>query len=433
MRKLLLMLLSVVLLINLACTQAKEPDPGPAFGFSIVYLSSIWEKITPNDVDPSFTYGGLAPGCSSCPPTIDKSTGKKTVYNPDYFFFVRRGDPDRILVFFMGGGACWDITNCAYHHVYVADIFESPLYLGAASKGVAAGIGLGGILDTLNSANPFRDWTMVYVPYCTGDLGVGANDNVYTDHYQPGSGTYPGNAVTIHHRGLVNVKLVLKWMENNLNLAPAKLFITGTSAGSYTAVMNFPYIRDLFNDPSTEAYVLGDAGVGVSGVNAVPEPFLQTAEGPWGVVLPSSVPGNLATYHYNYKELFQEIAGQYPLDRFAQYTTKWDRIQSWFYDIQTDDHINFPDTWGSERNAKPSDAVMNNWNGSMMPPGPPGIIDIGGPNYWYYIAAGGDHTILLKSKFFTEKSGGVSFAGWVDDFVNDRAMANQVCSGCNLP
>jgi hypothetical protein len=170
--------------------------------------------------------------------------------------------------------------------------------------------------------------------------------------------------------------------------------------------------------------------VGVSGTNAVPEPFLKTAEGAWGVTLPPSITGTLADYHYSYKELFQAVAAKYPDDLFAQYTTKRDRIQSWFYDIQSGDHINFPDTWGSERNAKPSDLVLTDWNSRMMPPN---IIDIGGPNYWYYIAAGGDHTILLKTKFFTEKSGGVSFADWVDDFVNDRAITNHVCSGCDIP
>ncbi|MBN1497553.1 MAG: hypothetical protein JXA07_12325 [Spirochaetes bacterium] len=433
MRIVICVLVALSMSMLVSCKDERGQDGGDAIAYSIVYLSSLWQRITPDDVEPGFNVNGVTPGCSDCPSTVDATAGTTIEYDPDYSFFVRRGDPDRILVFFMGGGACWDITNCAYHHTYTEMVYETALFLGAASTGLASGQGFGGILDTSDSGNPFRGWTMIYVPYCTGDLNMGTGDNVYTDYYSPG--TYPDDAVTISHRGYVNVRLVLTWMQNNLVPVPAKIFVAGSSAGSYAAVMNFPYIRDIFSAPETKAYVLGDAGAGVSGVNDTPEPFLQTVEGLWGLDLPVPVfgdpPSPLADYHYSYKEIFQAIANYYPTDRFAQYTAKWDRVQVWFYDIQSGDAIEYPDTWGDEYNADPPSDVLTDWNTQLMVS--PDIIDIGTANYWYYIAAGGDHTILLRTKFFIEESGGVSFLDWVDDFVNDRAMSNRECSGCDVP
>ena len=48
------------------------------------------------------------------------------------------------------------------------------MMLGMVSAGMAADQGVGGFLDTANPDNPFKDWTIVYVPYCTGDLNCRA-------------------------------------------------------------------------------------------------------------------------------------------------------------------------------------------------------------------------------------------------------------------
>ena len=43
---------------------------------------------------------------------------------------------------------------------------------------------------------------------------------------------------------------------------PKKIFVSGSSAGSYGAIMGFPYIKESF--PKSKVYVLGDAGNGVT-------------------------------------------------------------------------------------------------------------------------------------------------------------------------
>ena len=112
-----------------------------------------------------------------------------------------------------------------------------------------------GIWDFDNDQNPLKDYNAVYIPYCTGDIHWGANDAVYPDTL----GVYGGIPQTIRHRGFVNFQVVLKWIRDNFE-NPEKIFVSGSSAGSYGAIMGFPYIKESF--PRSKVYVLGDAGNG---------------------------------------------------------------------------------------------------------------------------------------------------------------------------
>src|SRR5688572_22517499 len=89
-----------------------------------------------------------------------------------YRFFVHPGDPARLLVEFEGGGACWDAGTCALS-IYSRRVTIDPVSVERSGR-------LVGIYDRKNPENPFRDWTHVYVPYCTGDLHWGHNDQTYT-------------------------------------------------------------------------------------------------------------------------------------------------------------------------------------------------------------------------------------------------------------
>jgi hypothetical protein len=58
----------------------------------------------------------------------------------------------------------------------------------------------------------------------------------------------------------------------------------------------------------------------------------------------------------------------------------------------------------------------------------------GAPNYRYYIAAGTDHTIMMSSKFYTEESGGMSYAEWIEIMIKTpNKWENQECEDCGDP
>ena len=181
MKRFLVAFILCSLLLQPACKNAasKNNDSGQLLGFGVVYLNSIWQKVTVADV-PGFSFTNkdgdpMTPSCA-CPPSLEATTGKTTEYNPEFAFFYKPGKTNNLLIFFMGGGACWDITNCAYNHTYSGELIESNILLGLASTGGLEGRGLSGIMDTTDPNNPFRDWAMVWVPYCTADLGAGQKD-----------------------------------------------------------------------------------------------------------------------------------------------------------------------------------------------------------------------------------------------------------------
>lgn len=443
MKRFLVAFILCSLLLQPACKNAasKNNDSGQLLGFGVVYLNSIWQKVTVADV-PGFSFTNkdgdpMTPSCA-CPPSLEATTGKTTEYNPEFAFFYKPGKTNNLLIFFMGGGACWDITNCAYNHTYSGELIESNILLGLASTGGLEGRGLSGIMDTTDPNNPFRDWAMVWVPYCTADLGAGQKDYLYPEDF---GAAYPGG-VTISHRGRVNLELVLQWLQANITTAPDKLFITGSSAGSYATYLSYPLIRNVLST-TPKAYVLGDAGEGVAGEydpdgessGVDPVPFMQLVEPIWNLELPlADVPGSvfnahpeLSYYNYEYKNLVEAIVAHYSSDRFAQYTTMWDKTQVWFYDIQKDNNIHHPEIWGAEDAADPNVGISTEWKDKML-----AAIDIAGDNYWYYIGPGKDHTIVLTPRFYTETADGVYFFDWVTAFVNDELPIadDKVCTDC---
>ena len=72
---------------------------------------------------------------------------------------------DKLLIYFQGGGACFNSATCGANPAN----FNS----GTFALAVLAG-GQQGIFNASDSANPFRDWNAVFIPYCTGDVHAGA-------------------------------------------------------------------------------------------------------------------------------------------------------------------------------------------------------------------------------------------------------------------
>ena len=106
-------------------------------------------------------------------------------------FFARRGTVNKLLVYFQGGGACWDSVTCSIGACApTADASDNPALLNS------------GLADTSNPANPFRDWHAVFVTYCTCDVHWGDATFTHTDG---------GQSITIEHRGAVNAQVAEKY------------------------------------------------------------------------------------------------------------------------------------------------------------------------------------------------------------------------------
>jgi len=366
-------------------------------------ISGEWIEIDPMEVYPEFQYNGLTPSCAGCPSTINPFLDEVTHYEDKFSFFVKRGPSKNLVVYFQGGGACWDSLNCLYFHTYREEVPSIEMFHDTTGRG---------IFDHEHPENMFKDWNFVYIPYCTGDIHWGANDMEYQaiDEY---SSFLDGDddSFTIKHRGFVNFQVVLKWIEENFQ-KPPKIFVTGSSAGSYGAIMGFPYIKEAF--PRAHVSVLGDAGNGV-----VSEGFQSNSLANWGIDI--NLPHWIPEFETHFTELsmadiYKVIANYYPHSKLGQYTTAWDWNQTFFYavmlDIDSDDPSPFdwqkPEFWMEE---------WDGWHDQMLEFA---YEAAEAPNYRYYIAPGTTHTIMMSPLFYEEISEGIYFTEWIEAMVGNQ-------------
>lgn len=143
-------------------------------------------------------------------------TGCATDATP-FEFYVHEGDTRRIALYFQGGGACWNSRNCGLDG---RRMFENAIDDGDRPWISAQRTG---IFDLTNPANPLRDFTIVFVPYCSADIHMGLG----TVRYE----TADGKHLNVHHRGLANSQRALDWTAERYR-DPKVLFVAGGSAGA---------------------------------------------------------------------------------------------------------------------------------------------------------------------------------------------------------
>jgi hypothetical protein len=317
-----------------------------------------WVRIVPKPV----TIAGrrFTPTCSAAPGTTTR----------EFSYFYRKGTADGLVVFFNGGGACWNAATCSKPRLAGDRAFFS-------GKDDQDAVGVyKAELDRSNPQNPVRDWSMLFVPYCTGDVHSGSN----TAHYTL-LGT--GKPFTIEHRGWDNMQVILHWMGGNVP-RPAHLLVSGSSAGAYGAATHYTALRELY--PKARAVFLGDSGQGVTTPEAHNTPDTQVVA---------------------------KLAAHFPSDRFAQFTSIHDATQTAFYAQM-----------GSAQGC-------NAWTNKM---GSELASRQASPNFRSYVAQGNTHTILRAPLFYTEQFTGLPFTDWLGALLkDDKLPANQRCPTCQTP
>ena len=317
----------------------------------------------------------LAPVASAQWQTFEPGGGTVCADGSPYRFFVHPGDPAKLLVEFEGGGACWSAITCQLD-VYNRRVDTDPER--ARQQGQ-----LQGIYDRQNPENPFRDFTHVYVPYCTGDLHWG---NV-TQSYAGVMGSY-----TVRHTGAVNAAAALSWASSNV-IAPQKLAVAGCSAGGYGATLWSAHL--LARYPGASTVHLSDSAAGVSAPG-----FFQTLVPAWGLAAawPSFIPSlaldRLDPARFTLVDLYSGIAGYYPLAAFSQFNTLQDTTQTFFYSL-TRGGIATPQEWSSRMQEQLA------------------AIRAANANFSSYLGPGTQHCVINRPEFYTTQVGGVRFSDWV--------------------
>lgn len=206
-----------------------------------------------------------------------------------------------LVVFLQGGGACWDFLTCG------------GLGTSSATRGPFGPTQFAGLFASASLTNSWvhranlpaalANATIVFVPYCTGDVHGG---NAVTTYTAPGL-----PAVTWHHVGHANLMSFLKRLGPTFP-TPGKLLVSGSSAGGFGALLDYPAFRWYW--PNAKGYLLDDSGPPLIG-NAVPAGTRAAMYASWnlGAALDYGCPGCRS----DLSQGMVEVEQRWPNDRIA--------------------------------------------------------------------------------------------------------------------
>lgn len=282
------------------------------------------------------------------------------LYGTPFQLSYRRGSSDNLLIFLEGGGACWSYATC---------------HLVRTATATATDAGGGGILDAANPDNPFRDWNVVYVPYCDGSVFTGDRITTYNDRR------------TFHH-GFRNLSAAITAAVEQFS-DPARVVVSGSSAGGYGTFAGYAVSRIAWPDAGIVSF--NDSGPGLQNPEAAEA--VQARLDNWDFA--RRIPQSCTRCDEQYTFLYDWIFTRDPGARVALYSTQEDmvirgflsldgpRYRTLLTDITTQVHEGWPD------------------------------------RFRRFFPAGSVHTILRSAAFYTKTTEGVSLRDWTQAFLDD--------------
>jgi Pectinacetylesterase len=225
----------------------------------------------------------------------------------------------RVLIYFEGGGACWSELTCLTLQTAVNFTTGYTRADFTAQSTDTTDLALkDGFFDRTSAANPFKDYSYVYVPYCTGDVHSGSNVVQY-------------GSTTGMHVGYENFTAFLQRIVPTFPNTD-RVVIAGSSAGGVGALYNWPRTQAVFGnirvDMIDDSGTLMPADVAALASGGSIEPTWRTQ---WNLAatLPSACTGcatDLSSF-YGY------AAGAVPNSRAAVLTYETDTVIPTFYGI----------------------------------------------------------------------------------------------------
>jgi hypothetical protein len=222
---------------------------------------------------------------------------------------IDAGTSGDLLVFFDGGGACWNYLTCA------AGAAVDRGYDAAKFQVEARDYIPSSITNRAHLPAALAGATIVFVPYCTGDVHGGDAVAEY--------GVWP-DVITWRHKGHANVMAYLKRMAATWP-NPGKVVVAGSSAGGFGALVNYEAFRWYW--PRAQGYLIDDSGPALVN-NDVPADFRQAWFDSWNLGVATD-PFCLGC-RTNLSSAFTELSDMHPGDRLAFVSHTQDKVMGPF-------------------------------------------------------------------------------------------------------
>ena len=300
-----------------------------------------------------------------------------------YKYWIHRGDPNKVVFFLQGGGACFDPGTCAFD----SGSYKTTIGASDDPNGFSAGI-----FDFTDARNPLADYSFVFAPYCTGDVHLGNSAHQYTPE------------LTVQHKGSVDATAALNTLATEFP-DTAQLVVTGESAGSVPTPLYAGLAHDLL--PAAAVTVLADGSGAYPDVPAINATLGQV----WGTE--SAIPpwpenAGLTAETWSFPGLFVQAYKHDPDIIFGRHDYAFDRVQSFFASlagIAADDLVTLIDKNETQ-------------------------IEAAGVDLRSYISPGNSHTVLSSPAFYTETVEGVPLVDWVSDLIRRQPDPDVHCTQC---
>lgn len=286
-----------------------------------------------------------------------------------YSFWLRKGDPKKLLIF-QGGGGCFDQRTCALGSSWFDDRIDGrddPDHNG-------------GVLQLEDHENPFRGWSAVYLPSCTGDVHTGTRLVKY-------------GHLRVHQKGYINARAALSRAYREFPNASV-VFLTGCSAGSVGSAFHADSIIKHYR--KARVAQLGDSlafvyhrpiSLATWGTHSVFPPFFRIGNRRWTM-----------------EQFIERLAKAHPQVTFARFNHAADGVQQQFYAA----------VGGKPGGFEPRLRAIEERLKLLK-------------NYRSYLACGSNHCALPTSEFYSLRLDGIPLRDWVADLARGKDVRCPTC------
>jgi hypothetical protein len=336
-------------------------------------------------------------------------------------YYLRKGTSKNLVIFLNGGGVCFDDFFCGINPSNVDQSLPGEDLFGATLDQISGALlpvrqtpPDEGILKH-DPTNPVTDWSMVFVPYCTGDVYAGTTpDSPVTT-----STSLPNQQFV----GYTNLGLFYRTLATTLGddvMSSEKVLLSGSSAGGFGTLLNFDRTQEFFKQ--SKVYAVTDSGFPFR--DQFLEPCLQKEwRELWGLdkILPKDCTGcfnadgggladGLGTYIFKQKYKGRVLGGGI--------SSTQDQIIKLFFSAGL----------GNCTTDTATEAVASFLGGSSYPPDryPAGLQDFadnvaGQDSVGTYFIDSDLHQHLFRARYYEENAVGKTIAAWLGDVLNDQA------------
>lgn len=254
----------------------------------------------------------------------------------------------------------------------------------------------GGLFDRANTANPVRDWTWIYVPYCSGDV------------YGGKAMTMVGNRMRTFSGYANHTAFLERWVPS---FPSDTVILSGASAGGFGAAVNFAQTQRAFGD--TPVVLVDDSGPPMS--SAVFPPCLQTLwRTVWGLedTMLAECGADCTNPDDFVEDLFAHTRKEFPDMRGGLFSSVGDQTIRAFAGYGWSGGHNMCDSIPSPVSAPVFQAGLEEIRTTAM---------AAGAGFGTFYVPGSGHTILRSGNVYTTMAGGKTVTAWIAELLTGTA------------